>query len=89
MSAPFPVGLQQPPCAGANAAALQYHQAPGPVQSVVRFSQVQEDHAENLLPHVRKLLKQLGLEGGSTRAATCPETMEGVVVGDGGCEKAI
>ena len=54
-----------------------------------RFSEVQEDHVDNLLPHGCKLLKQIGLEGGGPRAATCPEAMEGVVVGYGGCETAI
>ena len=83
------VGIQQPPGVRDNAAALQDLQAPGPVQSVVHFIQVQEDHVEDLLPHGRKLLKQLGLEGGGFRAATFPEAMEGVVGGDGGCETAI
>ena len=36
-----------------------------------------------------KLLKQLDLEGGGPRAATCPEPMEYVVEGDGGGEAAI
>ena len=50
-----PVGCQQPPGAGADAVALQDIQAPGPFQSIVRFSQVQEDHVEDLLPHGCKL----------------------------------
>ena len=53
------------------------------------FHVFQEDHVEDLLPHGCKLLDKLGLEGGGPCAAICPESMEDVVVGDGGCETAI
>ena len=62
---------------------------PGPVQSVIHLAQVQEDHVQDLLPQGLYLLEQLGLESGGTCAATHPETVEDVVVGDGGCETAI
>ena len=39
---------------------------------------------ENRLPQSRNLLKQLDLNGGGPRTATHPESVEGVVVGDGG-----
>ena len=55
----------------------------------MRLVQVQEDHVQDLLPQGRKLLKQLGLKGGGACTATCPEPMEEVVVGDGGCETSI
>ena len=42
-----------------------------------------------LIPKGKKDYRGIGLEGGGPRAATCPESMEGVVVGDGGCETAI
>ena len=44
---------------------------------------------EDRLPQGRNLLKQLDLEGGGPRTATCPESVEKVVVGDGGGEAAI
>ena len=44
-------------------------------QGVVRLVQVQEDHVQDLIPQGCKLLKQLGLEGGSTRAATRLKSM--------------
>ena len=44
---------------------------------------------EDRLPHDRNLLKQFDLEGGGPCTATCPEPVEGVVLGDGGGEAAI
>ena len=52
--------------------ALQDIQAPVPVQSFIRFSQVQEDHVEDLLPHGCKLLNQLSFKGGGPHVATYP-----------------
>ena len=50
---------------------------------------VQEDHVQDFLPQGCKLLKNLGLKGGGTCAATHPKYVEEVVEGDGGCEPAI
>ena len=44
---------------------------------------------KELLPQGRNLLKQLEIEGDGPRTATCPESVEEVVVGDGGGEAAI
>ena len=44
---------------------------------------------ENRLPQGRNLLKHLDLEGGGPCTATHPESVEGVVVGDGGSEAAV
>ena len=62
---------------------LQDTQAPGPIQGVVSFVQVQEDCMEDRLPQGRNLPKQLDLKGGGRRTATYPESVEEVVVGDG------
>ena len=63
--------------------------APGPVQGTVCLVQVQEDNTEHRLPQVRNLMEQIDLEGGGPRTATCPEPVEGVVLGDGGGDAAI
>ena len=44
---------------------------------------------EDRFPHGRNLLKKFDLEGCVPRAAFFLELMEGVVVGDGGCEASI
>ena len=51
--------------------------------------QIQKYHVQDILPQGHYLLKQIGLEGGGTCAATRPETMEEVVEGDGGREPDI
>ena len=68
---------------------LQYLQASVPVQVIIRIVQAHKDRVQDLLPHGRKLLKQLGLNKSSTYVWTRPETMEYVVEGDGGIEAEI
>ena len=48
-----------------------------------------KNRVEYCLPQVRNLLNQLDLRGGGPRTTTRPESVEGVVVGDGGGEAAI
>ena len=86
---PRPIQLEELKGRGTHAITLQYTQAPGPVQRIISLLQVQEDRVEDLLHQGFNLLKQLELKGGGPCTATCPESMEEVLVSDVDGEVAI
>ena len=66
-----------------HAISLQDLQAHGPVQGVIRLKKVKEYCMKDLL------LYQFDLEVDDPHSSTCPEPMDGVMVGYGGGESVI
>ena len=84
-----PVPAEEAEGPGPHAISLQDVQSHGPVQGNVCLVQVQKDFVEDRFPHGHNLLKQFDLEIFGPCAASHPEPMEGIMVGDGGGEAVI
>ena len=84
-----PVTVEESEVPGTHDISLQDLQAPGPVQVIVCIVQVQIYCVGGRFPHGRNLLKHSDLKGCGPHAASRPEPMEGVVLGNGGSETAI
>ena len=54
-----------------------------PIQGITRILEVQEYLKDNRLPHGRKIMDQLGFNGGGTHPTACPKPVQHVMEHDG------